>query len=318
MIWHRQLTGPPTHAYITSRVSRWSISDIRCRGPRVFSVRTTELLYGYGVIYRFVNLWSLLSMYVDTETEYVVTTWVRNVCELWYHRSPLNSENALGLYSQFSEMTRAMSRAAAFAVPQPLQHHWDTHMIPRFMIVTSMHHFFHIHHHQLLLYNDSQHSSGHWGFWMMSLENMNESGVEKTQNSFGESLKVEVAHWFHALAIMLTTWLPVGSGHASFPLRNPRQTKCTNNPAKETHQLPPYPWINTVKRHETQLLNCTRSLSWSVDTVSKTKRRTTKIDRVFAFASKAEKALPLWANALFLDSVSARTGANTGCFSDWT
>lgn len=29
---------------------------------------------------------------------------------------------------------------------------------------------------------------------MMSLENMNEGGVEKTQNSFGESLKVEVAH----------------------------------------------------------------------------------------------------------------------------
>lgn len=36
-------------------------------------------------------------MYVDTEMEYVVTTWVRNVCELDIIAPPLNSENALGL-----------------------------------------------------------------------------------------------------------------------------------------------------------------------------------------------------------------------------
>lgn len=87
---------------------------------------------------------------------------------------------------------------------------------------------------------------------------VNEGGVEKAQNSFGKSLKVEVAH--QLLAIMLTTWLPVGSGHASYPLRNPRQTRRTNNTAKETHSFSPHPGINTLKRHETQLFNCARSL----------------------------------------------------------
>lgn len=91
-----------------------------------------------------------------------------------------------------------------------------------------------------------------------SARNVNEGGVEKTQNSFGKSLKVEVAHGF--LAIILTTWLPVGSGHASFPLRYPRQTKHTNNVTKETNSLSPHSGINTIKRHETRLFNCAGSL----------------------------------------------------------
>lgn len=176
-----------------------------------------------------------------------------------------------------------------------------------------MHHSVHIRQDQQLPFDVFQHLSDHWGtilktkpdslrfgFSMMlsfdhPSKNLNEGAAEKIQSNFGKSLKVEAIMYTinFTLAIMLTTWLLLGSGHASLPLRNPRQTQWTDNATKETDPLSPHSGVNTIKRHETQFLNCARSLSWSVDTISKTKRGTTKIDRVFAFASEAENSLSL-------------------------